>query len=133
MRDGLARHRGESGSRDALQRRQQRHIGQGPVWEIMVGESWLAQEVPKNCQRLGEPDDSQSNNARNVLASRQRLRDLCSWPGPAHKLAISVATAIEEVMKILCNPETQLKKWPLSIQVGKGTEKQKQRIYFTIA
>jgi ankyrin repeat protein len=119
-------------------------LGKAPGWEIMVGESWRAHEVPKTCQRLGESGDSQSKKARDVLASRKVLGDLCRWQGPAHKLAISVATAIEEVMKILCNPETQLNewllsiqvgeetKWPLSIQVGKETEKQKQRIYFTI-
>jgi len=62
--------------------------------------------------------------AQIVLRRRQSLGALCGWTGPARKYAISVATAIDEVINTLTIPSGEPFRWPLD--VGK-----KRRIWFT--
>lgn len=57
-------------------------------------------------------------NPRAVLEARYDLGTLCKWTGPAREWAISLATAIDEVMNILLiDNQVSLFKWPLDVQV----------------
>jgi hypothetical protein len=65
---------------------------------------------------------------RTLLNTRKRLGELCGWTGPARTCAISVATAIDEVMNILPPLNLPVFEWPLDV-LAYGT---RRRIWFSI-
>lgn len=120
------------------------------AWHMMTVESFSEFQIPKDSRlssRQKEIDSSEILNmpelerlelervraGQTLLRRRGRLAALCGWTGPARKYAISVATAIDEVMNILsrvnrAGSNTKLFEWPLDVLVDGDT----QRIWFTI-
>jgi hypothetical protein len=92
--------------------------------------SLLTSEIAIAIERQEKQEMEKKWPAQTVLKRRQRLGALCEWTGPARKWAISVATAIDEVMNILNVPDPQIMPflWPLDV-LAYGM---KQRIWFTI-
>ena len=103
--------------------------GYAEVWQMITGGSLGIFEDP-SLFTITEIATLWEGVGQTLLSRRKDLGVLCKWTGPARKWAISLATAIDEVMNII-HAKIPLKSpflWPLNVRA----HKKEQRIWFTI-
>jgi hypothetical protein len=85
-------------------------------WEMLTARSSSnAQSEENNRAKIKEK--------QNVLERRYRLGTLCEWTGIARKWAISLSTAIDDVMNILLHDADIVEfSWEMNFKASKTTQ-----------